>query len=411
MELRELLKRLQELNGTDLHVIVGLPPAVRVNDELLPLRELGRPTPEQIRDMVYPILEKDEIERFERDAHARYELDFARGIADLGRFRFNLCKQRGSLCLTIRALSGTIPTLESLGMPASVKEFTLSRRGLILVTGPSGSGRSTTLASLMDAINHSRPVRIMTIEDPVEYFITSDRAYVTQREIGGGADSLSFENAIWYARRQNIDILMIGHLSGYESMRRALELAEMGLLVFACMSTLSAVQTLARFIECFPPEQQPQAVSQISAYLVGIIAQILLPSATRQKRVLACEVMRLNALIRSEVRQNRLESIYGIIQQSASEGMQTMDQSLIDLARQKMIDYNAARPYIREDSTHRTIAQLSGEARPGGAMAAGFGPQRVTGITGGLQPSPPSEPQPRRRLGSGLIPPWEKQER
>ncbi|KPL05673.1 hypothetical protein AMJ85_11235 [candidate division BRC1 bacterium SM23_51] len=364
MELQDILRQLIQMGGSDLHIVAGLPPAVRVHDELVALRDLDRPTPEQVREMIYPILGKEEIARFENDPYARYELDFARGIADLGRFRFNLHKQRGSPAVTIRALSASVPTLDSLGLPPAFHDFARSSRGLLLVTGPAGSGRSSTLASLVDEINHQRAARIMTIEDPVEYIIPSDRAYVTQREVGDGADTLSFENALRYARRQDLDVLMISNLGGYETMRQALELAEMGLLVLGCMSTTSATQTLARFMECFPPEQQPQAISQLSN-LIAIVSQILLPRADRRGRVLACEVMKVNAMIRSEIRQNKLDALYGIIQSATAEGMQAMDQSLVDLARQNLIDYATARPYIRDEATHRMVYQLAGAGRVG----------------------------------------------
>jgi len=411
MELQELLTRLKELDGSDLHLAAGLPPAIRIHDELLVLRDFGRPTPEDMQDMIYPILAKEEIERFESDPDMRYELDFARGIADLGRFRFNLHKQRGSLAVTIRALSDSIPSLDSLGLPRLVHDFTRSKRGLLLVTGPGGSGRSTTLASLIDEINHQRPVRIMTIEDPVEYIIPSDRAYVTQREVGDGADTLSFENALRYARRQDLDVLMISNLNSCETMQRVLELAEMGVFVLAAMSTVSATQTLARFIESFPQEHQAQAISQLSANLVGIISQVLLPRSDRKGRVLACEAMRANALIRSEIRQGRLDAIHGIIQSANAEGMQTLDQSLIALAKQRVIDYAAAKPFIRDEATHRMIYQISGAGRAGTPLPPGLarppgGSERTPTPT---PPPGPSESGPRRRLGSTIIPPWEKQ--
>lgn len=394
MELQDLVRQLVEMGGSDLHLVAGLPPAVRVHDELVALRDLGRPTPEQVREMIYPILAKQEIERFESDPHTRCELDFARGIADLGRFRFNLHKQRGSLAVTIRALSASVPTLDSLGLPPVVHDFALSSRGLLLITGPPGSGRSSTLASLVDEINHLRAARIMMIEDPVEYVIASDRAYVTQREVGDGADTLSFENALRYARRQNLDVLMIGNLSGYETMRQALELAEMGLLVLGCMPTISAPQTVGRFVECFPSEQQAQAISQLSNNLIAIISQILLPRADRRGRILACEVMKISALIRSEIRQRRLDALYGIMQSTTAEGMQTMDQSLADLARRNLIDYATARPHIRDDATHRMVYQFAGTGRVGTPLPPGTARPAADGKTG---PRPPAAPDSASR--------------
>lgn len=405
MELRDLLKRLKETGASDLHLVAGLPPAVRVNNEMAPLREFERPTPEQVRNLIYPILSKEEIARFENDERWRYDLDFARGVADLGRFRFNVYKQRGTIALTIRALSDTIPAIESLGLPAGVLDFTRCLRGLVLVTGPAGSGRSTTLASLVDRINHERSVRIMTIEDPVEYIIPSDRAYVTQREVGDGSDTLSFENALHYAGRQGVDVIMISHLRGYETIRQALELTERGALIFGSMFTPSATQTIARFVECFPPEQQAQTISQLSADLIGICSQVLLPRADRRGRVLACELMKTNALIQSEIRQSRFDAIHNILQQGSAEGMQTLDQSLAELARQNLLDYATARPYIQEEATHRMIYQLTGAGRLGVPMPPPTSRPTAVPETGRAV----ADTQGRKRLGSAVIPPWEKQ--
>ena len=408
MELRDLLKRLKDMAGSEMHVVAGLPPAVRVNRELTAMRELGRPTPEDVHNMVYSILAKEEIERFENDERWRYDLEFGRGIPDLGRFRFVVYKQRGTIAFTVRALSDTIPPLDSLGLPVGVLDFARSIRGLVLITGPSGSGRSTTLASLIDRINHERTVRIMTIENPVEYTIPSDRAFVTQREVGDGSDTLSIENALRYAGRQGVDVIMIGNLNSYETMRLALELAEMGTLILGSMFTFNAGQTLSRFVECFPPEQQAQAVSQLSTNLIGILSQVLLPRADRRGRVLACELMKVNALIQSEIRQQRFEAIYSIMQTTPMEGMQTLDQSLVELARQNYIDYATARPYIREESAHRMIYQLTGAGRLGVPMP----PPSVRPTAApefGVPSRGPSDSQIRRRLGTAVIPPWEKQ--
>lgn len=408
MELRDLLTRLKKMGGSDLHIAAGLPPAVRVFDELVGLNDAGRPTPEQVRDLLYPILAKQEIERFENDPDARYELDFARGVADLGRFRFNLYKQRGSLAATIRALSDSIPALESLGLPPVVEDLTRSRRGVILVTGPAGSGRSTSLASIINAINHQWAARITTIEDPVEYVIPSDQAFVTQREIGDGADTLSFENALRRARRQDLDVIMVGNIAGFETMRLVLDAAEMGLLVLGCMSTVSATETVARYIERFPPEMQSQAVSQLSANLVAVVSQLLLPRTDRRGRVLACEVMRTNELIRSGIRQGRLDSLYGIIQSGGAEGMQSMDQSLVELARQRLVDYATVKPHIREEATHRMIYQLAGTGRAGTPLPPSA--ERAAEKRAKAVSTPPDAVNlyTRRRRGNIVIPPWEK---
>jgi twitching motility protein PilT len=407
MELNDFLLRLKELGGSDMHLTAGLPPAMRVFDELLRLRDMQKPTPEQMREMIYPLLSPEEIMRFESDPDVRFELDFARGIPELGRFRFNLHRQRGSLAVTIRALPTEVPSLASLSLPEAITDFVWVRRGLLLLTGAARSGLSTTLAALVNEVNSQRPARIMTIEDPVEYIIQSEQAWVTQREVGDGADTVSLENALRHARRQDLDVLMISNLTRYETMRLALELAETGLFVIAGMPTTSVIQTLTRMIESFPAEQRAQIFALLSANLVGVLSQVLLPRKNRKGRVAACEVMKVNALIRSEIRSGKLQNLHTIIQSDTSGDNQTMDAALIDLARQGMIDYVSAKPYIRDEASHRMIHQLSGGLREG-APGSGATDAYPNGLRSGRPPSSAADSTSRRRLGTTVIPPWEK---
>ncbi|MGD0783196.1 MAG: ATPase, T2SS/T4P/T4SS family, partial [Candidatus Aminicenantales bacterium] len=228
MTLLELLQRLVQLKGSDLHLMAGLSPAIRVHGELGPMADLERLTPESVQALVYSILTEEQRRSFEHDEANRYELDFAYGISGLGRFRFNIHKQRGTVAATIRALSAQIPELDGLGLPASVRSFVKAKRGLVLVTGPTGSGKSTTLAALIGAINSTRHDHIITIEDPVEYLHKSKKSYVTQREVGPAGDTLSFKNALKYALRQDPDVILVGELRDFETIGIAITSAETG---------------------------------------------------------------------------------------------------------------------------------------------------------------------------------------
>ncbi len=355
MTLLDLLRKLVEVQGSDLHLLAGLFPAIRVHGVLLPQTDLERQTPESVQAMVYSVLTEEQRQSFEHDKDIRYELDFAYGISGLGRFRFNVHKQRGTVAATIRALSAQIPNLDDLGLPASVRSFTTAKRGLVLVTGPTGSGKSTTLAAIIDAINSTRCDHIITIEDPVEYLHKSKKSYVTQREVGPAGDTLSFRNALKYALRQDPDVIMVGEMHDFETIGIALTSAETGHLVFGTLHTSSAAQTIDRMVDVFPPEQQPQIRVQLASNLLGVVSQVLLPRIDLPGRVLASEVMMCNFPIRNTIRMGKTEAMFQILQTSATEGMQTMDQSLSRLCRDGRIDYEIAKPFIYDKSTHVSL--------------------------------------------------------
>ncbi|MBM3293333.1 MAG: type IV pilus twitching motility protein PilT [Candidatus Aminicenantes bacterium] len=363
MELKELLQKLVELKGSDLHILAGLPPAVRVHGHLRSLEGYDRLSPDVVRDLAYSLLTEEQKRHFEHHDETRYELDFSYGVAGLGRFRCNLHKQRGTVALSLRALSSVIPRLEDLGLPPSVKAFTEVKRGLVLVTGPTGCGKSTTLAAFIDAINQTRCEHIITIEDPIEYIHNSKKSYVTQREVGLHGDTLSFKNALKYTLRQDPDVILVGEMRDYETMAVALTSAETGHLVFATLHTLNAAQTIERMVDAFPVDQQSQVRTQLGTNLVGVISQILLSRADQQGRVLACEVMIANFAVRNNIRQGKPEAIYQAIQTGAGEGMVTLDQSIIKLVKEGVIDYETARPFIYDKTTHETLRQY---VRPAG---------------------------------------------
>ncbi len=360
----DLLKRLVEMNGTDLHLLAGLPPAVRVHGELVPLAELGRMAPDHLQTLIYSVLTDEQKAHFERDKDTRYELDFAYGVAGVGRFRINIHKQRGTAAASVRALSSKIPAFEELGLPESVRTFTAAKRGLVLVTGPTGCGKTTSLATLIDVINTNRNEHIVTIEDPVEYLHNSKKSYVTQREVGLSGDTLSFKNALRGALRQDPDVIMIGEMRDFETIGIAITSAETGHLVFATLHTSSAAQTIDRIVDVFPHEQQPQIRVQMAANLLGVVSQVLLPRADQPGRCLACEVLVANFAIRNNIRSGKTESIYQSLQTGAAEGMQTMDHCLTRLCKEGKIDYETAKPFIYDKSTHESLRMFARRLSP-----------------------------------------------
>lgn len=358
MQFNDLLKLMVEKKASDLHVVAGLRPAFRIRGELVPFEDGERLTPETAKELVFSILTNHQKNMFENDPHTRNELDFAYGLSGVGRFRFNVHVQRGTVAASVRALADRIPQVDELGLPDSVREFTRAKRGLVLVTGPTGSGKSTTLAAIIDAINAGRRDHILTIEDPIEYIHNSKMSYVTQREVGSTGDTLSFKNALKYALRQDPDVILIGEMRDYETIGIAITSAETGHLVFGTLHTSSAAQTVSRIVDVFPTDQQPQVRIQLASNLLGVISQVLLPKRDGSGRCLACEVMMANAAVRNNIRSGKVDAIYQTLQTSASEGMQTMDQGLIRLCREGKVDYEAAKPYIFEKTTHETIKSL-----------------------------------------------------
>jgi twitching motility protein PilT len=354
----ELLKTLIQNKGSDLHVIAGLPPAVRVNGQLTPLPNYDRLKPQETKEMIYSILNEYQKKKFETDKENRGELDFALGVAGLGRFRVNVHLQRGTVAASVRALASKIPNLEDLGLPPAVKQFSLVKHGLVLVTGPTGSGKSTTLAALIDIINSTRYDHIITIEDPIEYLHNAKKSYVTQREVGPLGDSLSFPNALKFALRQDPDVILIGEMRDFETIGIALTSAETGHLVLGTLHTSSASKTINRIIDVFPPEQQPQIRTQLAAHLVGVVSQVLFPRIDQPGRVAAAEVMLCNAAIRNNIRNGKVESIYQTMQTSKGDGMLTMDHSLINLVKEGKISYETARPYVQDESTYQVLQQF-----------------------------------------------------
>ena len=334
--LPELLKIMLEKDASDLHLTVGSPPQIRVDGNLVSLH-MEPLTPVEAKQMVYSILTEVQKKKFEEEN----ELDLSFGIKDLSRFRANMFMQRGAVAGAFRTIPYNIRSFQELGLPPIVKDLTKKPRGLILVTGPTGSGKTTTLASMIDEINSTRPQHIVTIEDPIEYVHPHKKGIVNQREVG--ADTVTFTKALKHILRQDPDVVLIGEMRDLETMEAALTIAETGHLALATLHTNSCVQTINRIIDVFPPFQQPQVRAQLSMVLEGVLSQILLPRAGGKGRILSLEIMVPNPAIRNLIREEKVHQIYSQMQMGQSKfEMQTMNQSLCDLFLRKMISYEDA---------------------------------------------------------------------
>jgi twitching motility protein PilT len=322
LDIDELLTYAVRNGASDLHLANQLPPAIRIDGSLRPIEGLGRVDNEQIREMVYRILTQGLRERFE----AEHELDTSHTIMGVGRFRVNVFLQRGSIGTVMRAIPHEIPSFDTLGLPAVVPSLAELRRGLVLVTGPTGSGKSTTLASLVNIINQSKPLHIVTVEDPIEFLHSHSRSIVNQREVG--SDTKSFAEALRHVLRQDPDVILIGEMRDTETIATALTAAETGHLVFATLHTQDAPQTIDRIIDVFPSAQQDQIRIQLAASLEAVITQQLVLSASGFGRTPVAEIMLCNPAIRNLIRSAKTHQIYSLIQTGAAAGMQTMDQGL-----------------------------------------------------------------------------------
>jgi twitching motility protein PilT len=332
----DVLSKMVEARASDVHLTPGAPPVVRVRGHVKPMDGYPDLTPQQTRDVVYSILNDEQRKRFENQK----SLDFAYAIPGVARFRVNTYFQRGAISAALRHTPDQIPALEELGLPPAVREFTNKPRGFVLVTGPTGSGKSTTLASMVDIINKEREEHILTIEDPIEFLHRHQKCIVNQREVG--SDALDFATALRGALRQDPDVILVGEMRDLETISTALTAAETGHLVFATLHTQSASQTVDRVIDVFPPHQQGQVRMQLSVALQGIVTQQLLPTADGSGRVVACEVMVPTPAVRNLIREGKTHQLYSTIQTSGASGMQTMDADLARLVRQGKINRGLA---------------------------------------------------------------------
>jgi twitching motility protein PilT len=328
----ELLESMVERNASDLHVTTGTPPVIRVRGEVERLEGFDALTAEDTQQLLYRILSSEQQKLLELNR----QLDFSHSIPGLARFRVNVYFQRESIGAAFRLIPTELKTLEELGIPSTLHVLADKPRGLVLVTGPTGSGKSTTLAALIDEINRNRSEHILTIEDPIEFLHRHKRCIVNQREIG--PDATSFADALRAALRQDPDVILVGEMRDLETIATALTAAETGHLVFGTLHTQSAPSTIDRIIDVFPAEQQEQVRIQIANSLQGVVTQALLPTADGMGRVPALEILLPDDAVRNLIRQGKVEQIYSVMQTNTGRGMQTMEQSLAELITRRVVD-------------------------------------------------------------------------
>lgn len=333
--MNELLQLTIKKNASDLHIIEGAAPLLRINGKLIPVRDKTL-NAQETKEIIYSILTLDQQKHFEKKS----ELDFSYAVEGLSRFRVNIHFQKGSVAAALRAIPTEILSLEELGLPPVLADLTRKPRGLILITGVTGSGKSTTLASMIDIINKERNAHIITIEDPIEYVYKHNKSFIEQREVH--ADTHSFAESLRHVLRQDPDIILIGEMRDLETIAAALTAAETGHLVLATLHTVDAAQTVDRVVDVFPPYQQQQARLQLSVTLQAVISQQLLPKTDGSGRVVAVEVLIATSGVRNLIRESKTPQIYSAIETGARFGMQTMNQSLAKLCQKGLIDYEEA---------------------------------------------------------------------
>lgn len=341
MTFQEFIMQARSLGASDIHLTVGAPTVVRINGEL---RKFGELSDTVVNRTILSILSADQ-EKLLTEGH---DIDFSFEIANGARQRVNVFRQSGRLAASIRLLNEKIPTLDELKMPPVLSELAQKKRGLILITGPAGSGKSTTLAAIIDHINRSRACHIITIEDPIEYRYVQDKATIHQREIG--RDVESFSSALRSALREDPDVILVGEMRDYETISLAVTAAETGHLVFATLNTSSAAQTIDRIIDACPPESQNQIRAQLSNMIQGVIAQTLVPAADGRNRIAALEIMVGTDTVKNLIRTNKITQIESTIQSSVRQGMCTLNDTLSRLYKKELISYETA----LEFSTDRT---------------------------------------------------------
>jgi twitching motility protein PilT len=356
--LHDMLKELIERGGSDLHITTNSPPQVRVDGKLISL-DMPPLNPVETKQLCYSVLTETQKHKFEEEN----ELDLSFGVKGLSRFRSNVFVQRGAVAGVFRTIPFKILTFEELGLPPIAAELAYKPRGLVLVTGPTGSGKSTTLASIIDKINNERHDHIVTIEDPIEYLHPHKNCLVNQREVG--SDTRSFKHALKYVLRQDPDVVLVGEMRDLETIEAALTLAETGHLCFATLHTNSCVQTINRIVDVFPPYQQTQIRAQLSFSLEGVLSQTLIPRASGKGRVLALEIMIPNPAIRNLIREDKLHQIYSQMQVGQDKfGMQTMNQSLFNLHQRRMITLEDALGRSTDPDELKQMLGMTGGSMP-----------------------------------------------
>lgn len=350
VRIETLLEECVKRNASDLHIQVGLPPILRIDGALMPIAGLSALTEDSIQKMVFATLDSEQREILAKDKEFDYSFSFG-GVA---RFRVNAFQERGNLAAAFRLIPNKMPTLADLGLPQVVSTFANFSQGLVLVTGPTGSGKSTTLAALIDKINQERAEHIITIEDPIEFTHKSKKSVVVQREVH--YDTFSFQRALKSVLRQDPDVVLLGEMRDLESMQSAITTAETGHLVFATLHTNSAAQSVDRIVDVFPAEQQPRIRTQLASILQAICSQRLVP-AIGGGRIAACEILVANTAVRSIIREGKTHQLDTAIQTGVNEGMQTMDRTLAKLVHQGTITFDNALEYAVDPVEFKRLAR------------------------------------------------------
>lgn len=349
-KLNDLLLAAARQNASDLHIGVGCRPTLRIDGILIPLQKEQILTPEVAEGLIFSLLTEEQKQVFLRER----QLDFSYSFEDKARFRVNVYFQRGFMAAALRLIPAQIKTIEELKLPPILHDFAKLEQGFILVVGPAGHGKSTTLASVLDEINHQRTEHIITIEDPIEYLFVQDRAIISQREVG--PDIATFHKGLRSILRQDPDVIMIGEMRDPETMATAMTAAETGHLVFSTLHTNSASQTIDRIIDSFPAGQQGQVTSQLSATLVGIVSERLIPKIDGG-RVPACEIMLANPAVRNLIRERKVFQIDLVIETSLQEGMLSLNRSLVNLVKKKEISLENAETYSLNPAELRILLE------------------------------------------------------
>ncbi|MBN1368911.1 MAG: type IV pilus twitching motility protein PilT [Dehalococcoidaceae bacterium] len=336
MHIDDILRRMVEFKASDVHLRVPSPPVFRIDGNLVVQTEFPAMTQEILEKLFEHITSSEQRQVFERER----ELDFAYSVSGLARYRVNVMQQRGTLSMAFRMVPFKILTIEELGLPQVCKQLILKPRGMILVTGPTGSGKSTTMAAMLDYLNETRACNVITIEDPIEYLHRNKKCLIAQRDLGD--DTHSFDAALKHSLRQDPDVIVVGEMRDTETMSIAIRAAETGHLVMGTLHTRDAAQTVDRIIDMFPPGQQPQIRLQVSQSIEGILSQALLPRASDKGRVGAFEIMLANAAVRNLIRDGRTYELPNVIQLNNKDGMQTLDQSLADLVKRNLVSKEEA---------------------------------------------------------------------
>lgn len=349
MDIKQYLQNIIDLKASDLHLITGTPPTIRIDGQLSPAAGAGVLTPDDINELLKQILTSEQLERLT----VNKEIDFSLAFSDKARFRVNAYTQKGTTAAAFRQIPLEVPKIEDLGLPTLIHSFTTLRQGFVLVTGPTGHGKSTTLAAMLDEINRTRAVHIVTIEDPIEFMFKPSKSVISQREMR--SDTHSWEIALRSVLREDPDVVLVGEMRDYETIAAALTVAETGHLVFATLHTNSAAQTIDRIVDVFPDEQQKQVQLQLSNVIEAVFSQRLIPAITKG-RVVAYEVMLGTTAIKTAIREGKTHQIETILETSQEAGMSTLERSLADHVKRGLISLEVAQSWsLRPEELNRLI--------------------------------------------------------